>query len=188
MKKIIILFVLILSVNVYSASPVWFGFGSTTRNYGTAQNDAGGGTEKFQFNPTLLVGTTLPFFLTDFYFIPGIGYAKYSTEDNTSRSEIILQYHISQRILPVFHLLYGFSTTITKIGGEGGTVTLNNGSSTSTFYTPSEKKTSYIGSLDLGGEFIFTPHFATRLQLSIDRFLSSERRRVSHMLTLNYYY
>jgi hypothetical protein len=188
MKKIIFTLMLTFSLNAYCLSPLWVGFGSTTRNYATAQKDDSGKSEKFKFNPTLLLGTTLPFFFADFYFVPGIGYAIYSSEDNTSRKEIILQYHIHQSINSFFLLKYGLSNTIVKIGGKGGTVQLNNGNSTSTFYTPSESKTSYIASLDFGGELIFTSNIGSRLQVSVDRFLSSERRRVSHILTLNYYY
>ena len=179
---------LLTSFNAYCLTPLWVGFGTTTRNFSTAQSESSGGTKKFGFNPTLLVGTNLPFFYADFFFSPGIGFAKYSSEDNTTRSEIILQYHISQVITSYFLLQYGLSNTITKIGGKGGTVVLNNGNSTSTFYVPSETKTTYLASLDIGGEMIFTDSIGSRLQLSIDRFLSSERRRVSHILTLNYYY
>lgn len=176
------------SFKSYAVSPFWVGLGSTTRNFSTAQKESSGSTVKFALNPTLLIGTTLPFFFSGLYFSPGIGYAKYSTKDSTTRNEIILQYHLSQMLLPNFLLQYGFSNTITKIGGKGGTVVLNNGSSTSTFYIPSETKTSYTASMDIGGELVFTSSLGSRLQFSIDRFLSSKRRRVSHMLTFNYYF
>lgn len=188
MKKFIVLLLMFSSFEAYAISPLWIGFGTMMRNYKSAQKKPNGDTQGLAFNPTILVGTTLPFFYADFFFSPGIGYAKYSSEDNTSRSEILLQYHISQRITSSFLLQYGFSNTITKIGGKGGTVVLNNGSGTATFYTPSETKSSYIASLDLGAELIFSSSLGTRLQFSIDRFLSSKRRRVSPMLTANYYF
>lgn len=99
-----------------------------------------------------------------------------------------MQYHLSQSLTSYFLFHYGFSNTITKIGGKGGTVQLNNGNNTATFYVPSESKTSFMASLDLGGEVVFTDYLGARFQVSIDRFLSSDRRRISHMLTLNYYY
>ena len=187
MKKLFCLLLFFISFNAFCASPLWLGFGSTTRNYSTAQNDTSGGTKTFEFNPTLIVGTTVPL-VSDFFFSPGIGYSKYSAQDNTTRNEIILQYHISQQIAPFFLLQYGLSNTMTKIGGKGGTVQLNNGNGTATFYVPSETKTSYMASLDFGGEFIFTNFLGARVQLSVDRFLSSDRRRVSHIMTINYYF
>ena len=99
-----------------------------------------------------------------------------------------MQYHVSQEITSFFIFQYGFSNTITKVSGKGGSVVLNNGGSTATFYTPDTAKTSYMASLDLGGEFILTSEFGTRVQFSIDRFLSSKARRVSHLVTLNYYF
>ncbi len=191
MKTILFTILLALSLPAYSLTPYWVGFGSTTRNFSTAQKENSGGTTKFEFNPTLLVGVNLPidFIASGFYFVPAIGYAKYSAIDNAFRNEILLQYHISQEILSsFFYLHYGLSNTITKIGGNGSSVSLNNGNGTTNFYAPSESKTSYIASLDIGGEMIFTTEFGAKLQVSIDRFLSSKRRRVSHMFTLNYYF
>ncbi len=190
MKIFLFIITFLLSTNAFCLTPFWVGIGSTTRNFATAQQDNAGGTTKFKFNPTLLVGANLPltFILPGFSFVPAIGYAKYSAIDSTSRNEIILQYHISQEITSFFYLHYGLSNTITKIGGNGSTVTLNNGGSTADFYAPTESKTSYIASLDFAGELVVTTEFGAKLQLSIDRFLSSKRRRVSHMFTLNYYF
>lgn len=190
MKKMLFFVLLLFSCNAFCLSTFWLGAGTTTRNVGSAQNELSGDTVTFGFNPTLIVGTTLPFFFPGIYLSPGIGYAKYlsNNKDNTSRNEIILQYHLAQEIIPAFYLRYGFSNTITKIGGDGGTVSLKNGDSTSTFYVPEETKTSFMGSLDLGFEMLLESTFGARLQLSVDRFLSSERRRLSHLLTMNYYF
>lgn len=188
MKKIVFILLYVTSYNAFSFSPMWVGVGSTTRNMSTAQSDSNGGTTKFKFNPTLLVGATLPTLFSGYFFSPAIGFGKHSTEDDASRTEILLQYHISQPISSLFVLQYGFSNTITKISGKGGTVSLNNGSSTTSFYTPSASKTSYMASLDLGGEVLFTSTYGAKIQFSLDRFLSSQRRRVSNIITMNYYF
>ena len=191
MKTILLVSLFFLSTQAHCLTPFWVGFGSTTRNFSTAQNENAGASTKFEFNPTLLVGANLPidFLISGFTFVPAIGYAKYSSKDNASRNEILLQYHISQEIISsMLYLHYGLSNTITKVGGDGSTVKLNNGSSTTDFYAPSESKTSYLASLDIAGEFIVLNEYGAKLQVSIDRFLSSKRRRVSHMFTLNYYF
>jgi len=187
-KKIICFLLLVASFNAYSFSPYWLGVGSTTRNFSSAQKDENGNTVKFGFNPTVFLGMSFPFFFPGTFLSPAIGYGKHSGQDDAKRSEIILQYHVSQEVTSFFLFQYGFSNTITKVSGKGGTVVLNNGGSTATFYTPDTAKTSYMASLDLGGEFIFTSSMGTRLQVSIDRFLSSKARRVSHIATLNYYF
>jgi hypothetical protein len=188
MKIFLCLLMLLFSANAFSVTSGWLGLGSTTRNYGTAQKEASGDTTKFSLNPTLIVGVTLPFFFANTFFIPSIGYSRFKTEDNTTRSELILQYHLKQEMLPAFSFIYGLSNTITMIGGDGGVVSLNNGNSTANFYTPSKSKSSYLASVDLGAEYIFTNTWGARFKISIDRFLSSERRRLSHQLTMNYYF
>jgi hypothetical protein len=82
-------------------------------------------------------------------------------------------------------LRYGLSTFMTKIGGDGGTVQLNNGAGTSTFYVPSETKTTYMTTLDLGGEFAL-PLVALRLDLQMMGFASSDKRNLSYMLSVNF--
>ncbi len=180
--------IVITSFNLYAASPYWVGFGNLTHNFLSAQNDEKGGKKVFEAGPVFLFGASFPFLFTDLYASPAVGYAKFFTKDKTSRSEIILQYHFNQMLFSSLMLRYGFSNYITKISGEGGTLELNNGTSTATFYVPEESKTTYTASLDIGTEFIFSADYAARFQVSVMRFLSSERRRVSHMLTLNYFF
>jgi hypothetical protein len=188
MKKIFCLLLLFTSLNAYSSSPFWAGVGSTTHNFLTAQTDEKGTSKVVEFAPTIIVGFSLPFFSNGLLLTPGFGYAQYFTKDKTTKSEFILQYHLAQQLSSWFYIHYGFSNYMTKIGGEGGDIVLNNGSGTATFYVPSSSKTTYTASVDLGGELLITSNMSTRLQFSLLRFLSSERRRVSHLLTANYFF
>lgn len=176
------------SVLSHAAGPLWFGVGNLTHNFSSAQNDVKGGTKKLEFGPTVIIGATVPFYFSGSFLSPGIGLAKFFTEDKTSKTEIILQYHINQMLFSSFYLRYGFSNYITMIGGDDKEVELNNGAGTSTFYSPKKTKTAYTSSFDVGGEFIYDSNWTIRAQVSILRFLSSERRRLSHLLTLNYFF
>jgi len=188
MKKTLLCFFFVtLNFNIFAMANSYVGLGSSTHNFLTAQNDEKGGTKVMDFNPTVILGGNLPFFFSGVYFSPAVGFTYFFPEDNTTKTEIFLQYHLNQSITSSFYLHYGFSTYLTQISGEGGTKELNNGNSTATFYVPSEKKTSYTGSLDLASEFIWDSTYTMKWQFSVDRFLSSERRRVSHLLTLNIY-
>jgi hypothetical protein len=186
MKKIFILICLTLSLNTFAMSSLWLGLGNSTHNMLTAQNSASGDKKSIDLGPTVLMGTTLPFFISDFYFTPAIGYTKFFTKDGSSHSDIILQYHLTQVLSQSFLFQFGLSNTISRYSGNGGSLTLNNGTSTSTFYQASTSTTSYVASLDIGTEIVFTESISSRIQISVDHFLSSDRRRVSNLMTLNY--
>ncbi|MBP9681155.1 MAG: hypothetical protein KBD76_07095 [Bacteriovorax sp.] len=188
MKKIILIVVYLFTFKAFAYSPFWLGVGNTTHNFLTAQRDTKGATKVVEFAPTILLGMTIPFLYSGMFLSPGIGFSKFITEDKTSKSEFILQYHLSQTIFSSIQLHYGFSNYLTRIGGDGSDVSLNNGTGTSTFYAPKETKTSYTASLDLAPEFVINSQFAVKLQFSLMRFLSSERRRVSHLLTGTYFF
>jgi hypothetical protein len=174
MKKIILIVLLLLSSECFSYSSFWMGAGTLTHNFLTAQTDTSGSKRVLDFAPTILLGTTIPFWSGRLFLSPAIGYAQFFTEDNSTKREIILQYHISERLFGNVQMYYGFSSYITTIGGDGSTVTLNNGNSTSNFYAPSESKTSYTASLDIAPELIMSSSLAFRAQFSVLRFLSSE--------------
>lgn len=188
LKKSLLMLIVISSLNLKAASPYWIGFGNLTHNFLSAQNDEKGGKTVFEAGPVFFIGSSFPFIFSNLSLSPAVGYAKFFTKDQTNRSEIILQYHLSQNLFSSFKLRYGLSNYITKIGGKGGNLELNNGNSTATFYVPSESKTTFTASLDLGTELIFSSQYTLRLQASVLRFLSSERRRISHMLTFNYFF
>lgn len=187
MKKIIFLILILFSIKS-NASLFWLGMGNSTHNFLSAQSDKKGSKKSFDLGPTVLLGFTVPFLTSGTFLSPGIGYAKYFTKDKTSKSDIIIQYHLNQYLFSNIYLRYGFSNYITSIGGDGGTTTLNNGSSTSTFYIPSETKKSYTASFDIGSEYLIDNTWTFRMQVSIERFLSSTNRKVGHLLTLNYFF
>ncbi len=167
------------------AGSYWFSLGNITHNFESAQSNTTAGKKVFEFAPVVFLGARIPFFF-DQNLTPAIGFAKFFTKDNTSKSEIILQYHLAQYLFGGLDFRYGFSNYITTISGDGSAITLNNGSGTATFYAPSESKKSYTASLDLGANFLVSSDFSAGLQFSIMRFLSSDRRRVSHILTVDY--
>lgn len=188
--KILILFFL-LSNSVYATINYSLGFGTITHNFKRVQTDtAGDKTQSFSFTPTLFLGLNIPFPLMGrTNFNPAIGYAKFSNgADGQTKNEIILQYHLSSNLTNWFNFNYGFSNFLTQIGGNGASVSLNNGQSTSTFYIPSQTKTSYTSSLDIAGEFIITNHWNFKIQLAIERFLSSDRRSIAHLIAFNFKY
>ena len=192
MKRLILIIPFFILGNLaFAYSPLWMGFGSVTHNFKSAQTGTSGtSTKSFEFAPTFLIGGTLPFpLLSNTYFTPGFGFVKYANgKDGSTKSEIILKYQLNYAYSSWLALRYGFSNYITHIGGSGGSTSLNNGTSTKTFYLPSKTVSSYTASIDLGPEFILSSVWTIRVQLSIERFLSSERRTLAHLITANYFF
>ncbi len=189
MKKIITSLFFITSINLYAANGLWVGAGTVTHNFLSAQTGKSDGKKTIDLYPAVFLGGLFPGFFSGISLAPGIGFAKsLNSKDKTSKSEFILQYHLAQNIFNGVQIHYGFSTFITKISGDGGTTELNNGSSTATFYIPEKSSTSYTSSLDLAGEAFMLYSTSLRLQFSITQFLSSEKRKVSNLLTVNYYF
>jgi hypothetical protein len=186
MKKVICLFLCCFTFNSFATSTYWVGAGTITQNFMSAQSNKTGDKKMIDMAPAVLVGATLPFFF-GMSFAPGIGYAKYFTKDNTTKSDIILQYHFTIPTSSMFQFRYGFSNYITKIGGDGTSLTLNNGTGTATFYTPNETKTSYTASADLAADIMFSSAWSARLQFSVMRFLAKSRK-VTDLITLNYFF
>ncbi len=188
MKKVMLFFSLFTAINSYASSLFWMGIGTTTSNFLTAQVDTKGGTAVLEIAPTVYAGLNFPFVFSGSNLIPAIGYTHFFTDDNTTKSDLILQLHANQELISSFYFNYGFSTHMEKIGGDGSNVLLNNGNGTSTFYAPQNSITTYTSSLDFGGEYIYDANYTFKLNFSIMRFLSSERRRVGHTMTLNYFF
>lgn len=163
------------------------GVGTLVTNFMSAQSGKDGGRKKLELAPTLLIAGNIHLWAEQ-YLTPRFAYSTYFNEhDSTSKSNILLSYHMSTKFHETFMLHYGFSTFITKIGGKGGTVDLPNGDSTATFYVPEESRRTYTSSLDVGGEFLSNQHWSVRGDLMISRFLS-DRRKLNYLLTGNFYF
>lgn len=85
------------------------------------------------------------------------------------------------------HLRFGAGTFMTKISGDGGEVTRNNGASTATYFLPSESITSYNSTLNLGIEQFIMPKIAVKLETYAWNILDSTSRRFNFALALNLY-
>jgi len=153
-----------------------------------AQDDKDASTETFAFNPYISIHYEHPIWWGQF-FKPELGFVFHSgNEDNTSKTTVFLRYNFAHKFNQDISLRYGLSTFMTKIGGDGGTVTLNNGTSTADFYAPSQTVTTYFSTLDLGAEYIATSNFGIRFGTQLMGVTSSEKRKLSYMLSSNLYF
>lgn len=178
--KIWILF--LLSFNSFAL----INLGTYTPNFLGSQTDKEGSTQKFALNPFVSVDYIFrPIF--GYYFNPEIGYVFHlDAEDETTHKTIFLQYNFDVPMSSGYVFRWGFANYMDKIGGDGKTVIQKNGTGTATFYAPSETRTSYTSSLNIGIKKFVNNNYAIRFDTSIMSFLSSEKRGLSYVLSLNY--
>ena len=159
--------------------------GTYVPNSFKAQSNKEGSSTIIALNPFISLDYKIPFSATNI-FNPEVGFVYHlDVYDKTSKQTIFLLYNMEYNLSNTFILRYGFGTFMTSISGKGEAVTLNNGATTTDFYTPNGAKSSYTSSLNLGLKLNFIQNWPLRLDTHIMRFASS-RRSVSYLLSLNY--
>ncbi|MCB0422470.1 MAG: hypothetical protein KDD61_15830 [Bdellovibrionales bacterium] len=179
-----------LSLSAQSPKGHFIGVGLYTQNLFTVttSNDAS----------AALLGdiSESPLFIWKSYFqpfsqttiAPSLGYTLLPRKSKDGAAEISLL----TLSLPVIHNInnswdwsYGVSLLRQSIEGAGGTVVLNNGTGTSTFYLPTGTATTQVYSVDVGTSW----HITTSSELSFDlRTTGILSNRRSFFLFIAYHY
>ena len=177
--------IIIVNTVVLSQANALVGAGTFAPNFLKAQTAMDGERSRLELNPFISFDYVfkLP---RNHYFDPEIGYVfNQDAEDETTHSTLFLLYNLEFPVHPQVLLRYGFGTFISKVGGDGQALTMNNGTTTATFYTPSESHTSYTSSLNLGVKYFFDKKLASRFDLNVMRFVS-DGRSLSYLLSITY--
>ncbi len=183
MKIFIPFFMMLFVLNSYA---IGIGIGTYVPTMSRYQDDIDGSRDSFQFNPYFSVTTYWKIF--DSHFLaPELGMAFHTgTEEEYSKRTMSAFWHLAWQFNPKFLLRYGLGTFWTRISGDGEEVELPNGSSTATFYAPTESATSFNTTFDIGVEYITTQNWGSRFDLFILQPFSSNRRGVSYLLSMVY--
>ena len=189
MKKFTLAFLFLISSNAHA---VGLGLGTYMPASNRYQNQPDGSRDGFQLNPYVSLSTKWNFF-NNHYIAPEIGMAFHTkTEDEYSKRTVVILWHMAYRLSESFYLRYGFGTFWTRISGDGEEVVLPNGSSTATFYAPSESATTYNTSTDIGLEYqiggneFSSTSYSLRGDLMLVQPLDSDERSFSYLLSLVY--
>lgn len=183
LKIIISTFILLISVSTYSfvGAGGYVPFGTST------QKDVDGSRRTLSFEPYIFVNTVLraPF---NHIFLPELGYVFHTSEryDEYKKSTMFLLLDLGYMLRSNLVLRYGIGIFKTSISSDGAAVTLANGTGTSTFYRPSESKTTYNTTWNLGIENSWNKNYATRFELYLFEALSS-KRDISYSISFAYY-
>lgn len=154
----------------------------------STQKETTGSKNTLSFDPMVGVNTI---FATPFYnqlFIPEFAMVFHGEgQDGYSKKTMLFLLDFGHQFGPQTILRYGIGTILTKVKSDGGTVTLLNGSTPTTFYKPDESTTSWNTTLNLGVEHSFSRTYALRFQTYWFSLLDSEARKVSYSLSAVYY-
>lgn len=161
--------------------------GTFVANFNKAQVNDAGDKKKFELVPYLSYGQQ--FHITGpHYFMPELALAYYLNPAKKTKKQIVfLRYDFSYILSRSFILRYGLSTYWKIVSGEGGTVTLKNGSSYSDFPAPSGRNVSYYTTVDFGAEFFFNKSRGLRLDFNMMNAGDFDNRAFNYILTYNWY-
>jgi len=133
-------------------------------------------------------------------FAPRLSYIRHSEKSRDSYSDYKVQsyivaldalYLISET--EPLYLRIGIGNFIKEIKGEGGTVTVPNGSGTTLAYRPSGKSTTQTATVNLGIDWKFDlwgsmeKNYGTSLSLMFTQPTDSRKTYLSYLLHLTYY-
>lgn len=193
-KRILIsIFILALSSSslarpVESRNTLGLNIGSHTEFFNGVQNDAKGSFRKFDFAPTVGFIYSMP--LSDkLTFLPEINWVlpQMIEDSNIMINTFMFRADWGYSLIEWMRLRLGTSIMWQNQQGKGGKTTMNNGNGETTFYFPTENRSSYNNTLDIGAE-VLLDQFAIRLQSYIYSVFKEEKRQVSYSLFLSYYW
>ncbi len=156
--------------------------------FAKAQTNTSGSTKTFELNPYIGIGKQINMTGNN-YFMPELGYSYYlNNPKNMRRESIFLHYNFSRVFSQQFIARYGLTSNWYRIVGLGGSENLKNGTSSTTFPSPDETRTSYYTTLNFGGEaFVSSKKYSLRFDLNIMSFAELDNRAFNYLFTLNIY-
>ncbi|MBA2403396.1 MAG: hypothetical protein H0V66_01385 [Bdellovibrionales bacterium] len=199
MFRIIILFFfcLLLGAPVHAAGrsnsvikDFYFNLGTHTEFYNGIQKDDSGGMRKFDFAPAIGLGLVMPIPSSEYWsFLPEFNWVLPKTyeESNIIVNTFMYRFDMAFDALAWLRLRAGTSLIHLNQHGKGGSTKLRNGNDTSSFYYPSENRSSLNNTFDLGVE-AKVDQYAFRFQTYTYSIFKKEQRQLSYTLFFTYYW
>lgn len=192
---LVLLFVLTFSATAVAANDsffnyksIYFNLGTHTEFYNAIQSDDSGGLRKFDFAPTAGIGMEIPAF-EGWHYLPEFNWVLPKTyeESKIIVNTFMYRFDMGYDALEWLRLRVGTSLIHLNQHGRGGKTSMRNGNETSTFYYPSENRSSLNNTFDLGVETRFD-EYAIRLQTYTYSIFKKEQRQYSYTLFFTYYW
>lgn len=166
--------------------PLIFSVGTHTEFVGFIQKNDSGGKNIFDFNPTIGIGTEIPI-QGSFSFMPEINWVLPFRESPKKLMKNLFMFRADVAYSREYlRLRLGTSLMWQNMHGSGGSIEMNNGNDTSTFYYPNENHSSLNNTLDFGAEILTGTPWSLRLQTYVYSIFKEEKRQLSYSLFLTY--
>lgn len=145
--------------------------------------------------PALSIGHTFDMGLGWFdsvHFSPRLGYVRdlEPSRDSYGQQRIEHIYVLYDFVSPIADstfLRYGFGSFLKRVSGDGGSLTIPNGSGTATAYRPEGTKTSSTATTNLGIDYIWSDSGSTGYRLAAElhayQILDNKRRWLAYQLS-----
>jgi hypothetical protein len=186
-RTLIFLFLCCFCAASFAQDKYLLNFGTYTEFYNAVQMDPSGGLRTFDPAPTVGFGLEKKF-ENGFIFLPEVNWVlPRKSGDSIYKNIFIGRADFSYDMIDWLRMRLGSSIVWLNQHGTGGKENINNGNGTSTFYYPSENRSSFNNTLDLGAEVLFSS-LAFRLQTYIFSALKEDRRQISYSLFVTYYW
>jgi hypothetical protein len=165
-----------------------FNLGLHTEFYNAIQKDDSGGLRKLDFAPTIGIGLVIPSFYS-WNMLPEFNWVLPKTYEDSHImvNTFMYRFDMGYDALDWLRLRIGTSIMHLNQQGKGGSTKVNNGTGTSTFYYPSENRSSLNNTLDFGLETLIDK-YAVRLQTYTYSVFKKEQRQISYTLFFTYYW
>lgn len=163
------------------------GLGNFTHQAGKIATDIGK-TSLIEFRPVLAASYRYEM-TPEWSFIPEAGVTLPETSDDETHTTIYafvnapLAWHYGS-----WSFRGGPGFFFTRISGKGGTLTLQNGTSSDAFPVPSGSATTRNITFNFGTQYALDREWSVRFDMAILKLLDSEKRAVNHVLTFNYHF
>ena len=172
----------------FNYKSIYFNLGSHTEFYNAVQMDDSGGLRKFDFAPTAGIGMVIPAF-ESWNYLPEFNWVLPRTYEDSKIIVNTFMYRFDMGYDPLEWLRLRVGTSIIHLNqhGRGGKTTMRNGNDSSTFYYPSENRSSLNNTFDLGAETLID-EYSIRLQTYTYSIFIKDQRQISYTLFFTYYW
>ncbi len=193
MFKIIATTVTILLINIstkaITVTNSYLGVATMTEQVNEVQTSGDGSKNSFELNPGILAGIALPLNNSStLNFCPEIGVLlpRHTEGGDITRSSYFFWSNLSYDISD-WTLRAGLGINYTRISSTGGTKSLGNGNSSSTFYLPQYAETANNFVIQAGIEYFFSRSFSSRIDGVTLGVGDSDKRAFSYMISILYH-
>jgi hypothetical protein len=171
-----------------SLEAITFNGGFHTEYYNAVQTDSSGTLRKLQFAPTVGAGLSYPL-SPSWRFLPEMNWVlpRFIDDSRIIKNVFMIRADLGYDVFEWLRLRVGTSLMWLNQHGRGGKAEMNNGNDKSTFYYPSENRSSLNNTLDIGAE-VKNGDWSLRLQTYTYALFKEERRQLSYTLFVTYYW